>query len=251
MGLLFGIIFSDFFGTIFEMSENPNMSDAEALGFLSVMGVNYLLIFAISTVTYAFMFAAIYAFMVLRDKNMDTSISEVLGHSIRKVPGLVGLLILIAVTTIIGFMFFILPGIYFAFTLSLAIPIYLFEKTDVFSAYGKSFSLIRDKWWSTFGLLLVTSIMAGIVGYIFAIPFYIVMFGGAFSTATEATNDPEAFLSIFSSWYSTVSMAIMAVGSYLTYMIPALALAFQYFNLVERQEGRGIRTEIDDFESLG
>ncbi len=252
LGLIFGISFSNLFTSMFEITAtNPNMTDEEAFGFLGVMLSNYTIIFTVSLITYAFLFAGIYSFMQLRDINGDLSVSHVYGNILRKIPGLVLLMILITIISFIGFFIFIIPGIYLGVTLSLSIPIYLFEDIDIGRAFGKSFSLIREKWWSTFGLLIISSIIAGVVSYVFAIPFYIFMVGGMFSAVEEAANDPEAVFSIFTDWSTSLGMAIMTMGSYITYMIPVIALAFQYFNLVERQEGRGIRNEIKDFESLG
>lgn len=42
-----------------------------------------------------------------------------------------------------------------------------------------------------------------------------------------------------------ISTVISTVGTVLLYSLSALAMAFQYFNLVERKEGVGLLEEVD------
>ena len=145
-------------------------------------------------------------------------------------------------------MFFI-PGIYFAVTLSLAYPIYMFEDdATVGSAFGKSFTIINGKWWSTFGVLLIGSMMAYVVQIVFSIPFLFIYVSEIFTLMEETPDDPMAIMGMFSSTYMTVAMAISNIGSYISYCIPLVALSYQYANLIERKEGKGLMSEIDDFD---
>lgn len=251
VGLLVSILFSNLFGTIFSMSANPAMSDAEAFGKLGAMGSNYLIVMVLVLVTYSIMMSCIYTYIKMRDNMEDPpEVMEVLRAGFPKVPGLIGLMLLITVVSFVGLFFFVIPGIYLAITLSIAVPIYVYESRSVGDAFGKSFKLIRGKWWSTFGLLFVAGMIASMVSYVFAIPMYAMMFSQLFSNVSEANPDPEAVFEIFSSWYTTAGMAIMMIGSYTTYLIPMIALSFQYFNLSERVEGTGIRNQIEGFEKL-
>jgi hypothetical protein len=159
-------------------------------------------------------------------------------------------MVLIGIVSSIGFLFFVLPGIYLMITLSLALPIYLFEDEGIGTAFSKSFRLIKSKWWSTFGLLFVTSVIASIISYVFAIPFYAIFLGDLFTSIGDSGSDPSAVFAAFSSWYAIVGIAVMMIGAYITYLIPIIALGFQYFNLSERVEGRGIRNQINEFETV-
>ena len=251
LGLLMGIFFSSMFSTIFQASLNPEMSGADGMSFMADLGVNYLLMMLLSMVTGAFMIGSVYAYMRLNDKSENPpSPLEVIKKVAVKIPQLIVLMILIGIVSGIGMMFFVLPGIYLGVTLSLALPIFIFEDLGIGKSFSKSFQLIKGKWWSTFGLLLITGIIASIVSYLFAIPFYIGLFGDAFMTASiTGGDDPAAVFEAFSSWYMVVGMGIMMIGSYVTYLIPLIALSFQYFNLSERIEGRGILGQINEFET--
>jgi hypothetical protein len=75
------------------------------------------------------------------------------------------------------------------------------------------------------------------ITYIFAIPMYGVMFA-------QALKVPG----LTSPVISVVTSSFYTIGLTFTYTIPLMAIAFQYFNLVERKEGTGMRQLVD---SLG
>lgn len=58
-------------------------------------------------------------------------------------------------------------------------PILLIEDVSIGTALRRSFYLVQGKWWSTFGLLMISSMIQSFITYIFAIPMYGVMFAQA------------------------------------------------------------------------
>ena len=251
LGLLMAIVFSGFFSTMMQVSLNPQMNPADSMAFVGQLGSSYMMMTLLSMVSFSFLFAAIYGYMLINDKQeVQPSTIEILKAIVSKIPKMVILMILIGIVSSIGFVFFVIPGIYLMVTLSLALPILIIEDVSIGKAFSKSFQLIKGKWWSTFGLMVITTIIASIVSYVFAIPFYALFLADLFSSSMESGGDPSAVFESFSSWYSTAGMALMMIGSYITYLIPILALGFQYFNLSERVEGRGIRNQINEFETV-
>ena len=142
--------------------------------------------------------------------------------------------ILGSIVTTVGFFFFFIPGLYVAVVLSLALAVTSFESTDFGATWNRCFQLIRNKWWSTFGLILVMIIIVFLVGLVFAIPAGIV----GFLTAAKLLPD------VSSAWL-IVSNVINQVGRTLLNVVIYTAIGFQYTNLVERQEGRGMMSAID------
>jgi hypothetical protein len=130
--------------------------------------------------------------------------------------------------------FLLIPGIYVAVVLSLALAVTLFEGTSFGDTWERCFKLIRDKWWSTFGLIVVMAIIVGIVGMIFAVPTAIIAF---FVSAKMLPDVSTAWL--------VVANVIALVGRTMLNAVLYLAIGFQYTNLVERQEGRGLISAID------
>jgi len=131
-------------------------------------------------------------------------------------------------------LFLVIPGIYVAVVLSLALAVTSFEGTDFGRTWERCFKLIRDKWWSTFGLIVVMAIIVGIVGMIFAIPTALV---GFFIGAKMLPDVSTVWL--------VIGNVVALVGRALLNAVLYLAIGFQYTNLVERQEGRGINSAID------
>jgi len=114
------------------------------------------------------------------------------------------------------------------------------EQTGFFTALGRSLKLIRGKWWSTFGLLLITTIIMVLIGYLFSIPFY--LFSGA-SMFSSLSSGEEA--SSFNQIMKILASIVYNLVVFVLYSIPLIALAFQYFNLVERKESAGLMDKIN------
>lgn len=251
LGLLSGIFFSGIFSSLSQVSVNPVMTEAQSISLVADLGLKYFLMMLLALVTMSFLVASVYTYMLLKGKNeYPASPIEILKKVAVKIPKLIVLMILIGLVSGIGFMFFLLPGIYLGVTLSLALPLFIFEDLGIRKSFSKSFKLIRGKWWSTFGLFVVTGIIASIVSYIFSIPFYAGFLGDAFGSIAAAEDDSAAVFEAFSSWYMVIGMGFMMIGTYITYLIPLIALSFQYFNLSERVEGKGIRGQINEFETV-
>jgi hypothetical protein len=124
--------------------------------------------------------------------------------------------------------------VYVMVTLSLVIPDMVIGGDGLFGSIGRSFALVRGKWWSTFGIMMVMGLVASFATMIFAIPFYVAMIVQMLMHIGE-----------LGTLVMTVSSSLMFLGSYLMTVLPVLAIGFQYFNLVERKEGTGLLKKID------
>ncbi len=253
--LLLSIVFKNVMSSFFSFGfETGSGAPPDLVNFFSLLGGNYFLMMLVSWLTVTLIVSVTFSYMKLYNDGVakESSVGEVLRLALSKYGGLLILGFLISLVTIVGMFFFFLPGIYLAVTLSLAYPIFMFENVGVGTAFSKSFSLIRDKWWSTFGLLFVSYLIAYVVQVVFSVPFIFVYVMEMFSVVEEieaGSGDPTSIMGLFSSGYMTFAMAVSMVGTYITYAIPLVALGYQYSNLVERSEGRGLMNEIKDFDS--
>lgn len=251
MGLVVAIFMSNMFKSMFSMAQNPDMNEVEAIGFLGTLGLNYILILLLSLLAGSLSLAGVMGFMRLRmNPEATISFSDVASQVFKKLGGLMLLIVLVYSISLVGFVFLLLPGIYLFVVLSLAIPSYLFEDISIGEAISKPFRLIKEKWWSTFGLLVIAQMIATISSYVFAIPFYALIFGEMI-TVMDTNPDPEDIMNIYTGWKSAASMGVMLIGAFITYMVPIIALSFQYFNLRERIEATGLKSQIDNFENIG
>lgn len=72
--------------------------------------------------------------------------------------GMVGLSVLVGITTLAGFIFFIFPGIILSIWFSQAEYIYAINGIGGTKAMGLSREYVRGRWWKTFGYLLIPSL---------------------------------------------------------------------------------------------
>jgi hypothetical protein len=139
-----------------------------------------------------------------------------------------------------GFLFLIIPGIYLSIALSLIFIVRLEEELGFFDAVSRCIKLIKDNWWFTFGIIVVVGMIQGFLMYALYIPNYIMMFVTAFTGIDSETSDVNRILYILTS-------IISSLGA-LLYTISTIAIAFHYYNLVERKEAPGLLAQIDEIE---
>lgn len=156
---------------------------------------------------------------------------------------MIGAGIAIAIVISIGILFLIIPGIYLMVVLTLVTPIMIIERKSFSDAFSRSFKLISEKWWSTFGLLFVTTLIAGFMAFVFAIPQYIFTFLIAFHKTSDVGAQPE----LWQQAGLVIGSMIYSFGANLLQSIVFIAIAFQFYNLVERREAQGLMNKVESF----
>ena len=139
----------------------------------------------------------------------------------------------LALLTIIGFFFLAVPGIYLSVAFSLFYVIKLVEGQGFVANCRRCLSLIRGKWWSTFGLLLVMLMILGVVlGVLGGLLGGGMLMLGKLAGLTETSASREILV--------VTSTALGSLLNLFIYPPLLMAIAFQYFNLVERRDGTGL-----------
>ncbi|HEY8402525.1 MAG TPA: hypothetical protein VIK89_14755, partial [Cytophagaceae bacterium] len=139
----------------------------------------------------------------------------------------------------LGMILLIIPGIYVSVALSLLFIVMIKEKASFSNAVSRCFYLIKGKWWSTFGLLFIMGMIQSMILYAFSLPITILT-----AVIGSMTMNMEQGATIFTTVWSAVYMLM----STFTYALPIIAVCFQYFNLVEMKESKGLMERI---ESIG
>ena len=142
--------------------------------------------------------------------------------------------------------FILIPAFFYLIvSLSLTFIVRSYEPVGVFEAFMRSFNLVYGKWWSTFGLIMVLSLIVSVLSYIPIIPLYIVGIVTALHNVESKTSPTAAFEGM------QMVVSIIVPVFYLIYLLlgalPNIGIAFQYFNLVERKESRGLMSQIENF----
>ncbi len=145
-----------------------------------------------------------------------------LAFALRQMPRLVWLAIVWFCGLAIAFVALFVPGVWLTVAWSLAVPALLFERAGAAKALGRSFQLVRGRWWPILGGLLVAYLLTVIAGIIVS------LVPAAIVTAVARDNDVANVLASIVG--GTVSQLIST--PYL-----AAVIALLYFDQRVRKEG--------------
>ncbi|MDH5379897.1 MAG: hypothetical protein OEW75_03540 [Cyclobacteriaceae bacterium] len=156
----------------------------------------------------------------------------------------------VPVLSVFAVMGLIIFFIYLVVAVSLFNNILINERkgvSDFNEIIARCFYLVKGKWWSTFGILIISGIIVNILSTVLSIPL------GAsqlteFFTAIRNGESSNSAMYDYSLW-ELVYTGIAFIGQQLFYVITIVALSFQYFNLVERREAKGLVEQIGGIES--
>lgn len=133
--------------------------------------------------------------------------------------------------------FFFFPAIFFGIRLSLAPAALILENRGVGDSISRSWELTQGFWWATFALFIIMYIIVFFCSYAFILPATIL---SIFFSDTGTITD-SGLLSTIISTFMTLSTSIAS----LFIVILHLAFGLQFFNIVERKEGEGLRSKIE------
>ena len=149
------------------------------------------------------------------------TVGESLSFAASRLVPLIVLSILYVLGLIVPFLLLVIPGIWLSVAWSVSYPALMAEGLGPVAALGRSFRLVRGRWWPTFGALvvmyLIVLVISGILG---------VLLGAAF----VASVDSEAVAAVLTTIINTVS-------SLITLPLFSAVLTIIYYDLRVRKEG--------------
>ena len=148
--------------------------------------------------------------------------------------------------------YFILPVIIIAVVVLplfvLVYPIYLFEDTDIVSAYAKSVRLGWKTWAGIVGVMIVLYIISSIISGLISTPWYIMVMA---KNLLATQGNTSGFVSSFG--YTAIQYLLGVVSSFAGSCIMALmciGIAYQYGHACDKVDGVGVDQDIENFETL-
>lgn len=159
---------------------------------------------------------------------------------------MLGLMLLVGIITVFGFMLCVLPGVYVWVPLSLAPAMMIFARTSVADSISYVFNLIKDNWWMTFFTLFVITLLVYIIGMIFQFPLMIYFFIKAITVSHEGSVANPADLV---DWVYVFFNTLSSVFQYLLSVIGVVASAFIYYHLDEKKNATGTYERISNLGS--
>ncbi len=262
--LMIGSFMGDFTGNILSQAGNPDAFNKFVLSWS--FWVQFILMFIFLIVSMIMSVSTINNYMLLYSKKRtnEISVQEVwekvrgslasyLGSSFLFFVLFVGAYILvILIGMVFGAASSTLGGIgvfvgvcamfYLWISSSLTLFIQTYEDKNFFSALARSVKLVQGKWWSTFGLLFILTFIMYAVSYLLVLPFSLVM-GVTMMHKVTSPVTPE----IGATKFMTVAIVTFFYIIYLLLSsLPNVGVAFQYFNLVELKEAKGLMSDIEN-----
>lgn len=183
--------------------------------------------------------AVVYGYinLYLNSEKSEFSVEEVWNEA-KKNLGMMSLTVIAGgIIMIITTLMLIIPGIYFIVVLNLIFIVRIREKRTFFDSVSRCMDLISGHWWFTFGLLIVTSVIIYIFSFILSLPQTILVFLTAFGL------DPQSHM--LSNLFAVFASILSAFG-HLFYGIFYIAMAFQYYSIVEKKEAVGLMEKINN-----
>ena len=111
-----------------------------------------------------------------------SSMRFTLGH----VHSILWISILVALGSAVGLVLCVVPGVWWAISWSIALPVLLTEDARGTKALRRSFRLVSGRWWATFGALLLAGLLSAIVaGGVSALFSFASLSGSGHSTLVQ------------------------------------------------------------------
>ncbi|MCF6279298.1 MAG: hypothetical protein L3J14_03015 [Flavobacteriaceae bacterium] len=226
-------------------SDNPSFGSSE-FG-LEVVGYVLLAMFAGLTFYVLMQMASLFYIKSYINNNGTVDKNEIITNVKQNFWKFLGFGFLMMIMVMIGAMLCFLPGIYLGVVLSLGTSILVFEGKSVGDTISHCFTLIKDHWWETFGVVLVVGLLVMILGQIFGVPAIIYQFVKMGISVTN--NDPTAVFGIFSDPIYLALMVFSYIGQFLLSSITLITSVLVYYDLNEQKNLTGTIEEIDSLGS--
>jgi hypothetical protein len=151
----------------------------------------------------------------------DTDWRGSLRFGFQRLGSLLWLTLIHGVLLLLAFAACIVPGVWLYAAWSVAVPALLLEGTRGFKALGRSFNLVRGRWWPTAGTLLLANLLATAVAFGFGVLALPLVF---------AAGDNDYVVDLANGIFG-------GVASVVTIPFVAAVVAVIYFDLRVRKEG--------------
>ncbi|MFI5159125.1 MAG: hypothetical protein ACHQF4_09685 [Sphingobacteriales bacterium] len=191
--------------------------------YLFVLMLSHLCIFL---VTYC------YISVYIQKNNTPPVLAEVWGYFRYYFWRVLGGGILIFILSCIGYLLCFIPGIYLMPIFSLIIPIIVIENASVRYSFNKSFRIIKNNWWTVFGVLFIMWIVVVVASLFVNIAIRFIETGSRIFTLKSFTL-PVIII------FSALKHLLMVI-----YVLPAIAVSLCYFSLSEEKDGTGLLERI-------
>ena len=105
----------------------------------------------------------------VQDGRRDHSVADLLRSVEPVLLPLIGVSILFAIGLLIGFLLFIVPGLFLLVIWAVVAPVTVLETPGVFRAFGRSRELVRGHGWTVFGVIVLVVVAVIVVSLLISL----------------------------------------------------------------------------------
>jgi len=145
--------------------------------------------------------------------------------------------ILLFILLFFSFLFCGIPFFYLSPIFALIFPIMVMENASFGYAFNRSFFLIKDNWWVTFGSLVVIWIIVQVCAMVVSIPTSLI-------NVISVITAPQKGARAFSAPLAIIGAALQQLCQVFV-VLPVTTLALCYFNLTESKDGTSLMDKIN------
>lgn len=203
-----------------------------------IYGIEYFLSILFSLATYASMSVAILSYIAIyvQKGNQTPTTDEVWGYFKYYFFRVFGNSLLLMLMLGIAFLFCLVPGFWLFPFVAMMFPIMVIENGSLGYSFNRSFKIIKDNFWVTFGTLVVVWIIVTACMSLVVLPTSILNMVTMFTSKTPRMNVTLTMI-------TTVLQSICQVFT----IIPIITISLIYFSLVEQKENPGLMERISNF----
>ena len=140
---------------------------------------------------------------------------------------------------VFGFSFLIVPGIWLTVVTSVFLPVVIFERRSFGDAFVRCFYLIKNNWWATFRLILLTMVILYLFNIALQIPLTLI------GRIAGLNIDPDTLNNTMDN--GDILFILFAQLSQLTFSFLFVVLSCHYFSLNEKKRGNMRYGDTDAF----
>jgi len=213
-------------------------SGTRNISFIDRFGFEYILAIIFSLASYASTVVAVLSYIAVyvQKGNQVATTDEVWGYFKYYFLKVFGSSLLLSLLVGVGLLFCLIPGLWLLPFVSVIFPIMIMENGSLGYSFNRSFKLVKDNFWLTFGTLIIVYIIVYACMTVVVLPTTLLSMIGLFSH-----KRPE--MSLIFTMLSTVLQYLCQVFT----IIPMVTVALIYFNLLEEKENTGLMERISNF----
>ncbi len=142
----------------------------------------------------------------------------------------------------IGFIFFIIPGMYLYIAMALSSVVLVFEDTGLGTSLQRSMYFVKGYWWRTLGYIIVIGLIYALISTVFSMPAGILTILQTTGLITAAPDSPLMLM-------LSIVLNIISTLAYLFSSLVIIFLALYYHSQYELKEAGNLMKGIDELGS--